>query len=164
MFQSRLGRKIRNATRPPIHSHFVRRKRRSGVNSSPATIPKPKISMEYLFSRPIPASRPNHNQRRALPVRMIRTTSQAQPIQNNGSNAFMVRKWSRARKPGAARTHKAAKPWAKRLPPNSRAIRPVSSTLAAPAKAGKKRMAARESPSNTRATLATRAISGGWST
>ena len=163
-FHSRLGRKIRNATRPAIQSHLVRRKRRSGVSSSPAMMPKPKISMECLFSSPIPASRPNHSQRRVSPVRTIRMTSQAQPIQNKGSNAFMVSKLSRARKPGAARAQRAAKPWAKRFPPNSRAIRPVSSTLAAPARAGMRRMAGRDSPSNARATLATRATSGGWST
>src|ERR1017187_3421975 len=46
--------------------------------------------------------------------------------------------------PGASRTQRAASPWAKRRPPSSRAMAPVSSTRPAPASAGARRMAESE--------------------
>ncbi len=102
---------------------------------------KPKIAIEYLFSSPIPARRPSQSQNFWFPVLMMRMSTKTLPIQNNGSNAFIESQLSMARKPGATRIDSAASPWAKRCPPNSRAIRPVSSTLPAPASAGKKRIA-----------------------
>ena len=115
MFHSRLGRKIRNAIAPPAQNHGERSHRRSRVSTSPTTMPKPKISIECLFSSPTPATTPNHSQSFAFPVRMIRMTRYAQPIQNSGSKAFIERKWSSARTPGASTKHNAARPWAKPL-------------------------------------------------
>ena len=88
----------------------------------------------------------------------------AQPIQNRGSNAFMVSRLSAAKIAGATRAAMAARPWAKRFPPSSRASRAARATSAAPATAGKNRIAGRESPSRERAGQVIAAISGGWST
>ena len=57
-------------------------------------------------------------------------------IQKSGSKAFMENRLSMPRKAGATRTASAAVACAKRRPPNSRAMKPVSSTVAAPASAG----------------------------
>ena len=73
----------------------------------------------------------------------------------------MVSKLSNARKPGATRTASAANPCAKRFPPSSRAIRAVSATIAAPATAGRKRSAGRDSPSSERTSQVITAINGG---
>ena len=127
-------------------------------------MPAPKISMEYLFSRPNPARMPNQIQSFWLPVFTMRISSQAQPIQNSGSKAFMDSRLSTARMPGATSAARAARPWANRLPPSSRAIRAVRATSPAPATAGKKRIAGSESPSSDRAIQVINAISGGWST
>ena len=72
---------------------------------------------------------PNQIQSRELPVRTMRMTASAQPIQKSGSKAFMERKWSMARTPGASRKQRAARPCAKRPPPSSRARSPVRSDL-----------------------------------
>ena len=69
----------------------VRRTRRVGLENK-HSMAKPKIAIECLFSSPNPASTPNHSQSFAFPVRMTRITRYAQPIQNNGSNAFIERK------------------------------------------------------------------------
>ena len=94
----------------------------------------------------------------------MRMTTQAQPIQNKGSNAFIEREVVERQKARRGQGAEGRQALGKALPPNSRAIRPVSSTRPAPARAGKKRMAARESPSSRHTMLATRAMSGGWST
>jgi hypothetical protein len=78
-------------------------------------MPAPKISMEYLFSRPNPARIPNQIQSFWLPVFTIRMTSQAQPIQNSGSNAFMDSKLPVARIPGATSVARAAEALGKPL-------------------------------------------------
>ena len=113
-------------------------------------MPAPKISMEYLFSRPTPARMPNQIQSFWLPVLTMRMSNQAQPIQNSGSNAFMESRLSQRESPAPPASRGRREPWANRLPPSSRAIRPVSSTSPAPATAGKKRIAGSESPKSAR--------------
>jgi len=56
MFQSRFGRKIKNAAHPPIQIHGFRKTRRCGVSKSPTTIPKPNNAIEYFSCSPIPAT------------------------------------------------------------------------------------------------------------
>ena len=83
---------MRNAIAPAIQIHGPANTLRCGVRIRPKTIPAPKISMEYLFSRPNPARMPNQIQSFWSPVFTMRIISQAQPIQNSGSNAFIDRK------------------------------------------------------------------------
>ena len=141
IFQIRFGRKIPNAINPAIQIQGVRHKRFSGVNSRPTSIPKPKIAIEYLFSRPSPARRPNQSHNFWSPVLMMRIITKTQPIQNKGSKAFIDSQLSMAKNSGATRTEMADSPWAKREPPSSRAMKPVSTTFAAPASAGNNRIA-----------------------
>ena len=140
-FHQRFGAKITNATTPPIHNHRFASSFRWFVSSSPRTIPAPKIIIEYLFSRPMPATTPNQIHSLSFPVLMMRITRYAQVIQNSGSNAFIVKMLSNPRMPGAVSVVIAASTCAKRLPPSSRAISAVSTTSTAPASAGKNRIA-----------------------
>ena len=142
MFQIRFGTKISSAIAPPNQSQRFCSTRRSALNSSPSTSPAPKISIEYLFSRPNPAKRPNHIQSFMFPVLMMRMARYAQPVQNSGSKAFIVSRASIPKIAGATSTDSAARACAKRFPPSSRAISAVSSTSATPASAGNNRMAA----------------------
>ena len=57
-------------------------------------------------------------------------------------------RWPAIRK-GLSPTRRAARIWAKRRPPSSRAIRPVTKTVDAKASAGKRRSPSRESPKST---------------
>lgn len=124
-------------------------------------MPAPKIAIEYLFSRPSPASMPNQIQSFGSPVFTMRMASHAQPIQKSGSKAFMVSRLSIPTMPGATSTARPARPWAKRFPPISRAITAVRATSAAPASAGSKRIAGSDSPRVIRTIQAITAISGG---
>jgi hypothetical protein len=65
---------------------------RCGVNISPATKAKPKISIECLVSKPIPAISPKWIQSLSLPVRIMRISTSAHPIQHNGSKALTFKK------------------------------------------------------------------------
>ncbi len=158
--QITLGSAITNATSAPSQIHFCPRWRRSGVSTIPITRAAPKNAMECLFSSPSPAATPNHNHSRGRSPLARRASSQAQPIQNSGSKAFMVSRLSPPRYTGADKQAAQASATAHIFPPNSRTSSAVSATLAAAARAGKNRMALRESPS-ARDTRATTAISGG---
>jgi hypothetical protein len=92
MFQTRLGRKISKAIAQPAQNQREANRRYRPERRRPASSAKPKRPMEYLFSRPSPATTPNQIQRRALPVRTMQMSSQAQPIQKSGSKLFMLKK------------------------------------------------------------------------
>ena len=59
--------------------------------STPTTTAKPNSSTVCLFSRPTPARTPNASHSLALPVRMMRISTKAHPIQISGSTEFMER-------------------------------------------------------------------------
>ncbi len=164
MFQIRFGKKIRNAIAPPTQSQRLASKHRSPLSNSPSTKPAPKIAMEYLFSNPKPARTPNQIHSLVFFVLIMRISRYAQPIQNNGSNAFMVSRPSAPNIAGATRAVMAAKACAKRLPPSWRAISAVRTTSATPASAGNKRSAGSDWPNTDRHIQTISAISGGWST
>ena len=90
-------------------------------------------------------------QGRRAPCRAIRIATYAQPIQKSGSKLFIVSTPAKAANTGATSVATAAVTCAVRPPPSSRAIQPVRKTSAAPASAGKKRMANSESPNSQRA-------------
>ena len=109
---------------------------------------RPKTSMAYLFSRPRPASTPNHSQSREFPVRTTSMITATQPIQNSGSKAPTQRMLCTPKKMGAPRMHTPASPCAKRPPPICRARTIPSATVPAPARAGSRRTAGSEPPSH----------------
>ena len=87
--QTRLGRRNHRAMAPPIQGHLPASSRRSRVSSSPATSAAPKKSMLCLLSSASPARTPNGTQSRWRPLSIMRSSSQAQPIQHSGSKMFM---------------------------------------------------------------------------
>ena len=94
----------------------------------------------------------------------MRIASHAQPIQNSGSKAFIDRKWSIPKMPGATSTARPARPCANRFTAEFARDQRRQGHLARPASAGNKRMAGSDSPSVIRTIQAITAISGGWST
>ena len=101
---------MRNAIAPPIQSHGLANTRRCGVNSRPKTIPAPKISMEYLFSRPNPASMPNQIQSFWSPVLTMRISHpRAAHPEQRLECVHRQEAWV-ARMPGATSVARAARP------------------------------------------------------
>ena len=93
---------------------------------------------------------PNRSQSLGQSCFRIRSKTKAAETQKSWSNASMEMKVPITRKFGATSAASAAKPWAKRPPPSSLAIKPARTTTSAPATAGKKRRATVESPSKRR--------------
>lgn len=85
----------------------------------------------------------------------------AAAVQATGSMQFIDRKWHVPSSSGATIAHSAARVCAKRRPPRVRASSPVSSTVAAPQRAGSTRRARTESPNSAVGSHAIRATSGG---
>ena len=85
-----LGRKSASAIAPAIQIQCLANSRRWWVTSTATVTANPKNSVECLFSRLSPANTPNHSQSRESPVRTIRAMTRMQPVQNSGSNAFIV--------------------------------------------------------------------------
>src|SRR5438105_5091916 len=85
-------------------------------------------------------------------------------IHSSGSKELVTSRLPSAKYDGEINTATAARTRAKVRPPISRVIKPVTTTTAEIATAGKNLIAQSESPSTIRLTLARNGTSGGWST
>src|ERR1035438_10267770 len=74
--QIRFGKQLEIEEMTPSQNQRLPKKRRAGVAISPATTPTMKKAIEYLFSRPTPASAPKRNQKRGFAVLMALITHQ----------------------------------------------------------------------------------------
>ena len=90
MFHNKFGKKITSATPPPASSHGVHSSFRCGEISNPSNNAAAKNPIEYLFSSPSPPIAPNAIHNRTSPVRIIRSNTNAHPVQNSASNAFIA--------------------------------------------------------------------------
>ena len=104
---------------------------------------------ECLFSIPSPTSPPNQSQSVGEPPLIIPTSRYINANHSRGSNAFIEKKLPTARLNSAQSDAAQASATAHLRPPSSRARTPVSATVAAPAKAGSKRMANNDWPRRT---------------
>ncbi len=97
--------------------------------------------MLCLLAKPRPRTTPATSQSRGLPVRPILATTRAKVLQAKMSIGVVPIVCPAASKTGIVATVMAAKTWACRPPPNSRARSAPTMTVAATARADQKRMA-----------------------
>ena len=94
----------------------------------------------------------------------MRIRKYAHSPHQTGSDAARLSMFCAPSHTGAISAANADSPWAKRPPPSSRASRPTTTIVTAPAIAGKKRTANTESPSNSRDSRPIHIVSGPTST
>jgi hypothetical protein len=118
-----------------------------------------------LFKATSPATAPSTSHRRpSPPVRASPSTSHATTSQASTSNVAVETMCPIARTNPDTAAASAANTCARRPPFSSRAIRAVTSTVAAQARVAATRSLAGVSPNRAVAARATNGVSGGWST
>ena len=140
-FQIRLGDQMARATPAPAYVQGLVRARRRPDRTRPTARPTTKNATLYLFSSATPITAPIGSHRRGSAVRSSRSTSSVIADQKNRSNAAVDSRCMVARVWLEVAAATAARSWARRPPPSSRAMSPVNTTVAPPASAGKNRSA-----------------------
>ena len=98
-----------------------------------------------------------------MPVRTARASSQHSRAEKSTSYVVVLTMCPVTRVTAETAAQLAAMSWARRLPPSSRAISPVTSTIAAPARALGSRSATSEPGASASISRAITGVSGGWS-
>src|ERR1017187_1215803 len=97
---SRLGSHIRMESATPIHSHWLRRKRRASVNSTPATMASTKKPIVHLDCIPKPMLAPMAIHQRGSPDLSSRTMKYAVDTHARQSNATYIMRYPPQRQKG----------------------------------------------------------------
>src|ERR1035438_6124133 len=152
------------APKPPPQNQRLRKYRRACESTSPPRTPAMKKTIEYFVSRPKPTTAPMPSHQRGFSVFSKRIVNQAISTHHRKSKEVYWNSVPLNSGSGESATAIAAVAWASRLPPSSRAIRPVTTMATACAQTEKSRKPIRESPKTSRLIRSRRGVSGGEAT
>ena len=120
--------------------------------------------MFHLAANAIPAHPPMGSHQRGSPLVSRRTTSHSSTVQQTKSGVVVVNRCSPPRYSAQQAVASAASTWPRPLAPSSRAIDPVSATMAARPSAPSARSPTSVSPVTAASSRASSGVSAGWST